>query len=176
MRRRAESLVEKRDGRRESLRATKLARSIHLALAECGIREDWRALDLASSVLGGLRARRADERSRANLSAPQGVAEAMREPSDTEVAALPPLSTIELGEAVQQVLLATGHEGAAAAYRAVEETRARQRRAFVRMAADLEGGGPGDGQREAQYGSPTAVASLAESRSSSHRKGGERRT
>ena len=44
MKRRTEHLVEKRDGRREFLRATKLARSVHLALYEIGVDEDWRAL------------------------------------------------------------------------------------------------------------------------------------
>ena len=57
MKRRTEHLVEKRDGRREYLRATKLARSIHLALFEIGVDEDWRALELATVVLEGLRTR-----------------------------------------------------------------------------------------------------------------------
>jgi hypothetical protein len=44
MKRRTEHLVEKRDGRTEFLRATKLARSIHLAMHSVGVDEDWRAL------------------------------------------------------------------------------------------------------------------------------------
>jgi hypothetical protein len=61
MKRRTEHLVEKRDGRREYLRATKLARSIHLALCGVGVDEDWRALELANVVLEGLRRRRSDD-------------------------------------------------------------------------------------------------------------------
>lgn len=55
MKRRTEHLVEKRDGRTEYLRATKLARSIHLALVSVGVDEDWRALELANVVLLALR-------------------------------------------------------------------------------------------------------------------------
>ena len=45
MKRRTEHLVEKRDGRTEFVRATKLARSIHLALSSVGVDEDWRAIE-----------------------------------------------------------------------------------------------------------------------------------
>ena len=58
MKRRTEHLVEKRDGRTEFLRATKLARSIHLALHSTGVDEDWRALEVTSTVLAGLRDRK----------------------------------------------------------------------------------------------------------------------
>ena len=58
MKRRAEHLVQKRDGRREFLRATKLARSIHLALHSVGVDEDWRALELANVTLQALRQKR----------------------------------------------------------------------------------------------------------------------
>ena len=54
MKRRSEHLVQKRDGRTEFLRATKLARSIHLALQSVGVDEDWRALDVSTAVLAGL--------------------------------------------------------------------------------------------------------------------------
>ena len=58
MKRRAEHLVEKRDGRTEWLRTTKLARSVHQALCSVGVNEDWRALEVANAVIQGVRARR----------------------------------------------------------------------------------------------------------------------
>jgi hypothetical protein len=54
VKRRAEYLVKKRDGRREWLRATKLARSIHLALTAAGIDERGAALELATELVGDL--------------------------------------------------------------------------------------------------------------------------
>ena len=87
MKRRTEHLVEKRDGRREFLRATKLARSIHLALYEIGVDEDWRALELASVVLEGLRSRQRD-----------GAAK----PSDPVV-----LRSGDIADAVQHLLVVT---------------------------------------------------------------------
>jgi len=102
MKRRAEFLVEKRDGRREWLRATKLARSIHLALAAVGAGEAWRAVDLAETVLAGVRKR----------SLLRG---------DTES-----LTTIEIADAVQQVLIATGFPGAAWAFTKVGAERRRR--------------------------------------------------
>ncbi len=55
MKRQAEFLVSKRDGRREWLRATKLARSIHLALRSAGVVERERSLDLATRLVARLR-------------------------------------------------------------------------------------------------------------------------
>ena len=60
MKRRTEHLVLKRDGRTEFLRATKLARSIHLALHSVGVDEDWRAIEIASVALQTIRAMRSD--------------------------------------------------------------------------------------------------------------------
>lgn len=115
MKRRAEFLVAKRDGRTEWLRATKLARSVHLALQGSGIDEDWRALEIASAVLTGLRSRHED-------------AEATGRPPR-------PLDTREIADAVQEVLVAIGQPCAATAYGAVAAERSRRRRS----AQDLGG-------------------------------------
>lgn len=101
MKRRAEHLVLKRDGRTEFLRATKLARSVHLALQSVGVDEDWRALDVTSAVLAGLRSRR----------------EQVLEDG------APVLSTTELAAAVQGVLVANGHAAAAVAFEATHRER-----------------------------------------------------
>ena len=95
MKRRTEHLVEKRDGRREFLRATKLARSIHLALFEIGVDEDWRALELATVVLEGLRTRRTGD---PEASVPGGSLV---------------LSSGEIADAVQHLLVVTGQPAAA---------------------------------------------------------------
>ena len=58
MKRQAEFLVSKRDGRREWLRATKLARSVHDALAAIGIDDRSVSLDIATQVVGRLRQQR----------------------------------------------------------------------------------------------------------------------
>jgi ATP cone domain len=113
MKRRVEFLVEKRDGRREWLRATKLARSIHLALQSAGVDEDWRALEVASTVLLGLRRRRADD----------------------PMAGCGVLTTTEIADAVQHVLVVTGQPVAAAAYGAVSAERGRRRRALEALSA-----------------------------------------
>ena len=113
MKRRAEFLVEKRDGRREWLRATKLARSIHLALLAIGAGEAWRAADLADTVLSALRKR-----------------SALRGDTDS-------LTTIEIADAVQQVLIATGFAGAAWAFTKVGAER---RRRGVLLAFDRQPG------------------------------------
>ncbi|MBZ0152078.1 MAG: hypothetical protein K8J09_11165, partial [Planctomycetes bacterium] len=94
MKRRTEHLVEKRDGRREFLRATKLARSIHLALMSIGVDEDWRALELANVVLQALRKKR-------QLAGEEGSVV---------------LTTTEIADAVQHALVVTGQPHAAAAY------------------------------------------------------------
>jgi hypothetical protein len=118
MKRRVEFLVEKRDGRTEWLRSTKLARSIHQALQSAGVDEDWRALALATAVLAGLRQRRASQAAAGTR--------------------LPILSTHELADTVLQVLVATGQPLAAAAYGAVGAERARRALASGRTAL-LEG-------------------------------------
>lgn len=115
MKRRKEHLVEKRDGRREFLRATKLARSVHLALFEIGVDEDWRALDVASAVLEGLR----EKRSR------QG-----------EVGPVV-LTTSEIADSVQHLLVVTGHPAAAVSYGAVQAERERRRDSVGQTIATL---------------------------------------
>ncbi len=110
MKRRTEHLVEKRDGRREFLRATKLARSVHLALFEIGVDEDWRALELATVVLEGLRQKRAAKSDKVALSVGQVV-----------------LTTVEIADAVQHLLVVTGQPTAAVAYGAVQAERSRRR-------------------------------------------------
>ncbi len=115
MKRRTEHLVEKRDGRREFLRATKLARSIHLALFEIGVDEDWRALELATVVLEGLRTRRTGD---PEASVPGGSLV---------------LSTDEIADAVQHLLVVTGQPAAAVSYGAVQAERGRRRHSVATM-------------------------------------------
>ncbi len=108
MKRKAEFLVEKRDGRREWLRATKLTRSILLAFSsvdadEPDVDEPWRAMDVACSVLTGLR----------SLHGENAV-----------------LTTDSLSEAVPRVLVATGYANAADAYEKVGAEQRRRRRAL----------------------------------------------
>ncbi|MCU0863394.1 MAG: hypothetical protein MUC36_06365 [Planctomycetes bacterium] len=110
MKRRTEHLVEKRCGRREFLRATKLARSIHLALHSVGVDEDWRALELANVVLQALRQKRA---------AGDG--------DGSEVV----LTTTEIADAVQHLLVVTGQAPAAVAYGAVAAERGRRRQSVA---------------------------------------------
>lgn len=109
MKRRTEHLVEKRDGRREFLRATKLARSVHLALYEIGVDEDWRALELAGVVLEGLRQKQASKS------------------KEGSVGGAVVLTTAEIADAVQHLLVVTGQPTAAVAYGAVQAERARRR-------------------------------------------------
>jgi hypothetical protein len=106
MKRRSEHLVRKRDGRYEFLRTTKLARSVHLALRSVGVDEDWRALEITTAVLTGLRCRQL---------AGGGGDES------------PVLTTSDLASAVQHVLVATGHPAAAVAFDAVAVERLRRR-------------------------------------------------
>ncbi len=98
MKRRAEFLVSKRDGRKEWLRATKLAHSIHLAMSASGATESWRSIDIASTVLMGLR---------------------------SKLGGRAPLSSADIALASQQVLAALGFVAAADLYSRVG---ARQRR------------------------------------------------
>jgi hypothetical protein len=118
VKRRPEHLVQKRDGRREFLRATKLARSIHLALHSVGVDEDWRALELANVVLQALRQKR----------------EANAAPGEHVV-----LTTAEIADAVQHLLVVTGQPTAAVSFGAVaaERTRRRQSLATKSRAAAL---------------------------------------
>ena len=108
MKRRTEHLVKKRDGRREFLRATKLARSVHLALCAIGVDEDWRAIDVAGAVLDGLRQKR-------KLAGEVGPVV---------------LTTAELADSVQHLLVVTGQPAAAVSYGAVQAERARRRQAI----------------------------------------------
>jgi hypothetical protein len=117
MKRRSEHLVQKRDGRLEYLRATKLARSIHLALRSVGVDEDWRALDVGAAVLTGLRYRHAASGGEAP----------------------PVLTTADLATAVQSVLIATGQQAAAVAFDAVAAERHRRRAVLAGAASGLEG-------------------------------------
>jgi hypothetical protein len=121
MNRRSEHLVEKRDGRTEFLRATKLARSVHLALHSVGVDEDWRALEVTATVIAGLRQKHAE-------SAQHGYAKSM-------------LTTLELFDAVQSVLIATGQAEAAVAYGTVSVERSRRRKGFDLAARGITTGG-----------------------------------
>ena len=109
MKRRTEHLVLKRDGRMEFLRATKLARSIHLALHSVGVDEDWRAIEIANVALQALRQKRQDGA------------------GDDPVV----LTTSELSDAVQHLLVVTGQPAAAVAYGAVAAERTRRRRSVA---------------------------------------------
>jgi hypothetical protein len=124
MRRRTEHLVRKRDGRSEFLRATKLARSIHLALHSVGVDEDWRALELANVVLQALRQKRA------------GAADG----KETDAAVM--LTTAELSDAVQHLLVVTGQPAAAVAYGAVAAERTRRRRSLATLGRVTDFGVP----------------------------------
>lgn len=99
MRRQVGFLVEKRDGRREWLRTTKLARSLRAALIAASIDDDWLATELAGAVIAGLRAR--------------GEAGAVRADA--------------IADAACRVLVAAGHARAAALYAAMRTERERRR-------------------------------------------------
>lgn len=125
MKRRTEHLVIKRDGRTEYLRATKLARSIHLALLSLGIDEDWRALELANVVLQALRQKRSVP---ADPSSPLPASSPAASPP-----AASPLPTSVIADAVQHLLVVTGQPAAAVAYGAVAAERGRRRRSMVTL-------------------------------------------
>ncbi len=112
MKRRTEHLVEKRDGRTEFLRATKLARSIHLALVSVGVDEDWRALELANVVVLALRRKHG-------------------EGEGSKGSAAVTLTTAEIADAVQHLLVVTGQPAAAVAYGAMAAERSRRRGALA---------------------------------------------
>jgi len=115
MKRRTEHLVLKRDGRTEFLRATKLARSIHLALHSVGVDEDWRAIEIANVALHALRRKHG-------------------EPEREEPVLL---TTSELSDAVQHLLVVTGQPAAAVAYGAVAAERTRRRRSVAEYGRQL---------------------------------------
>lgn len=121
MKRRAEHLVQKRDGRREFLRSTKLARSIHLALHSVGVDEDWRALELANVVLQALRQK--------------------RRPAD-EAADHVVLTTTEISDAVQHLLVVTGQPTAAVSFGAVAAERSRRRQSLATLSRTSGLGAP----------------------------------
>ena len=124
MKRRSEHLVQKRDGRLEFLRSTKLARSIHLALRSVGVDEDWRALEITTAVLTGLRVRQGVIAAGGGISGSSiPVSSAPASGGDGP----PVLTTTELATAVQHVLVATGHPAAAVAFDAVAIERLRRR-------------------------------------------------
>lgn len=114
MQRRARFRVRKRNGRTQWLRSSKLARSIARALTVAGSQsnraashcvpgEEWRTVDLTTTVLTGLR----------------------RELHDDQ-----PLDTARIGEAVQQMLCATGFVDAAAAFARAGSEQHRRRTAM----------------------------------------------
>jgi hypothetical protein len=115
VKRRAEHLVHKRDGRREFLRATKLARSIHLALHSVGVDEDWRALELANVILTALRTK-----SRTVPGSSTGAEDVM-------------LTTAAISDAVQHVLVVTGQPQAAVSFGAVAAERSRRRSSLATL-------------------------------------------
>lgn len=122
MKRRSEHLVEKRCGRTEFLRATKLARSIQQALQSVGVDEDWRALEVTSAVLHGLRQRQQMQREDGS---PQRV-----------------LTTREIADAVQNVLVATGQAAAAVSFGAVAAERSRRRGSLALLDRGVVSEGP----------------------------------
>ena len=101
MKRRTEHLVEKRRSARV-LASHEVGSSIHLALFEIGVDEDWRALELATVVLEGLRTRRTGD---PEASVPGGSLV---------------LSSGEIADAVQHLLVVTGQPAAAVSYGAVQ--------------------------------------------------------
>lgn len=109
MNRRAEFLVSKRDGQKEWLRATKLARSIHLAMAASGANETWRAIDIASTVLMGLR---------------------------SKLGTRSALSTCDIALASQQVLAALGFVASAEHYARVGASQRRRQRLLGELMKD----------------------------------------
>ncbi len=118
MKRRSEHLVLKRDGRTEFLRATKLARSVHNALHSVGVDEDWRALEVANVVLEALRQKRGGDA--------QGKESVV-------------LSTADIADAVQHLLVVTGQPQAAVAYGAVAAERTRRRRSLATIGRFVPG-------------------------------------
>ena len=130
MKRRAEFLVDKRDGRREWLRRTKLAHSIHMAFHSADIQagdepdpepwragdpEPWRAGDPEPWRAGDLEPWRAVDLASAVLTG-------LRSVHGQAV-----LTTHQLAAAVARVLMATGFPLAADAYERCGAERRRRR-------------------------------------------------
>ena len=137
MKRRAEFLVTKRDGRKEWLRATKLGRSIQRAAeaATAGdvIVEQWWAMELTAAVLQGLR----------------------QKCGRGEV-----LTTACLADAVEQVFLATGFPQAAAAYRQAGAAQRHRRTVLeTQRLTDSAAVGPAAGILSAPLGQRGEMAS-----------------
>ena len=110
MKRRAEYLVSKRDGRREWLRATKLARSLSAAMEAVGDETaHLAAIELASAVLEAVRRR--DE-------IVAGV--------DGAAVGAPRVTTAELAVLAERALFVSGRPNAAVRYAAVRDERRRR--------------------------------------------------
>ncbi len=123
MKRRTELRVEKRDGRHEWLRATKLVRSIHLALQAVDANEVWRAPDLGEAVLVGI--------GRLRQLAQDGAL-----PNATGFRGPELLTTELLAEAVQRVLLVNGLARVAACYQRFGAERRRRRQAIATFTSE----------------------------------------
>lgn len=145
MKRRAEHLVQKRDGRREFLRATKLARSIHLALHSVGVDEDWRALELANVVLQGLRQKR-------------GGGDGSVDTADVV------LTTNDISDAVQHLLVVTGQPTAAVAYGAVAAERSRRRQSLATIGRFGDGAAAGGASSGGSSSSADPMLAMRERR------------
>lgn len=109
MKRNASYLVQKRDGSREWLRATKLARSIQAALDDEGAVGFGDAFELAAAVLRDLALRRAQG------PRPDGV-------DDGEAV----VTTAEIATRVERILFASGHPRAALRYVAARAANLRR--------------------------------------------------
>lgn len=154
MKRRAEHLVQKRDGRREFLRATKLARSIHLALHSVGVDEDWRALELANVVLQALRQKRG------------GGDAASSDASSSDAAGRVDvvLSTNDISDAVQHLLVVTGQPTAAVAYGAVAAERTRRRQSLATIGRFADGAASAGGSSHGVLGADDPMLAMREQR------------
>ncbi|MCC6781404.1 MAG: hypothetical protein IT457_01075 [Planctomycetes bacterium] len=114
MKRNASYLVQKRDGSREWLRATKLARSIQAALDEDGALGFGDAFELAAAVLRDLALRRAQGPRRDHV-------------GDGEAA----VTTAEIATRVERILFASGHARAALRYVAARAANLRRAQALA---------------------------------------------
>lgn len=130
MKRRKEHLVEKRCGRTEFLRATKLARSIDQAMRSVGVDESWRALELANVVLVALRQRAFAEKGGGVTS---GGFSSGNSATGNPTTGIAQMTTSAIADAVQHVLVVTGQPNAAVAYGAVGAERARRHRSLATL-------------------------------------------
>jgi hypothetical protein len=126
-------LVEKRDGRREWLRTTKLARSIRLALIAADAPDDL-APELAAAVVAGLRAR-----------------------GETT-----PVRTDVIAEAAVRVLVAVGWPRAASLYADVRSERGRRRVELARIGVAAPEGPWSEGPGSATVGLQKRGRGMAE--------------